>query len=547
MDEFNVAEDLSTYSVEDIDNLITQGNERLDEIFAKANWTDEEVVEAERIDAAVKDLGAEKQHRVTAASQRVERMSALKDARVTAAEDDLAVANDTQADDDEEEAEEEADDSEVEATVETPEKEKAVTASAPNVIVRKPRPVVPETPAKKVSIIASADIPDFTTGSEIGTLERLADAVASRAKGMPVFTGGTAGGTLQKYPVATIRRGFEDDLVAKGNGDVTEVLDRAGDEKRLPGGSLTAAGGWCAPSQTLYDFCAGESLDGLWDVPEIQVTRGGINFTMGPQFSDFYGQDFTQTEAQAIAGTDKTCYTITCPTFTDVRLDATGLCIKLPILTNAAYPELTQRITSGMLTAHQHKISSNLIVKALAIAAAVTPATIGGTVSDSLAALELQAETLRGVYRLPLAQTMEVVVPYWVRAAMRADLANRNGVDMLAISDQQLQSYFSARKLNVQWVYNWQPLVENEEGYPATFVALIYPSGTFVKGTSDVITLSNVYDAASLVENEYTGLFTEEGILLANRCYKAKKVTIPLCQAGKTGIANLAACFTLTP
>jgi hypothetical protein len=82
-------------------------------------------------------------------------------------------------------------------------------------------------------------------------------------------------------------------------------------------------------------------MDGILSLPEVNVTRGGIKFTKGPQWADIYGNiGFTQTEAQAIAGTTKPCYEVTCPTFTDVRLDAVGLCIKAPILTNAAYPEV---------------------------------------------------------------------------------------------------------------------------------------------------------------------------------------------------------------
>lgn len=527
MDEFTIVEDVSTYSTDDLASLIEQGNAHLDELFAIENPTDAQVTDAERIAADVDRLQAEQASRVTASTDRVSRMAALRDARTPAPEVEVEP------------------EPIVEATADAPAAPVAVVASAPTApAVIKPRPVVEEEPETRISIIASADVPDFSTGSEIGTMERLAVAVANRAKGLPAFTGGTPGGQLQKYPVATIRKSFSADLISDRGSDDMEVLARAADESRLPGGSLVAAGGWCAPSETLYDFCAGESTEGIWSVPEIQAKRGGVNWTQGPQFSDFYGQDFTLTEAQAISGTDKTCYTISCPTFTDTRLDATGLCIKIPILTDAAYPELTRRVTSGMLTAHQHKVSSNLIVKALALAAAVTPTALGSTVSDSLGALEREAEVLRGIYRLPLKASMEVVLPYWVRAAIREDLSVRTGVDLLAVSDEMIANWFRVRKMNVQWVYNWQPLTENANGYPATFVALIYPAGTFVRLSAPVITLSNVYDAASLVENEYTGLFTEEGVNLINRCYKAKKVTIALCQAGKTGIASLAVCGT---
>jgi hypothetical protein len=67
----------------------------------------------------------------------------------------------------------------------------------------------------------------------------------------------------------------------------------------------------------------------------------------------------------------------------------------------------------------------------------------------------------------------------------------------------------------------------------------MYPAGTFVKGTADVINLSTVYDAASLATNVYTGLFTEQGLLVAKQKFHADLVTLPICNAGRTGAANL--------
>ena len=132
----------------------------------------------------------------------------------------------------------------------------------------------------------------------------------------------------------------------------------AAKESRLPGGSLLASGGWCAPSETIYTLCSTESLDGLIDLPEINVQRGGIRFTKGPDFSDIYTDaGFCQTEAQAIAGTTKPCVEIECPAFEEVRLDACGICVKAPILTNAGYPELVQRVDRCLTTSEAGRFS----------------------------------------------------------------------------------------------------------------------------------------------------------------------------------------------
>lgn len=555
MDEFTVAEDLTTYSVEDIDNLITQGNARLDELLALDAPTLAQVEEAEKISAAVTGLEAEKASRASA----VERMAALKNARVTASdESESEQGTESEGEDGaQEEAEEDGGDS-ADATAEAPtepEKEKKAVTASTTPAKPKSRPVVPDSaPTQRMTITAAAEVPAFANGQEIPDAAALTTAFLNRTRSFrPLAAPGNGSEERQQhYGLAVMQKPFEDRLIAdETKRSDQDVLDYAGDEKRLPGRSLVAAGGWCAPSEVLMDFCGGESTDGLWNVPEMQIRRGGVKTTPGPDFATLYSSSgFSQTEAQAIAGTSKGCYEVPCPTFTDNRLDAVGLCIKSPILQNAAWPELTQRTIQLALVAMQHRVSGALLTKALTAATAqVAPNAVGGTASDSLNSLELMAETTRQNYRLPLAQSMEVVVPFWVRSAIRADLAERNGVDFLAVSDAQIDEYFRVRKLNVQYVYNFgTALVSNggttASGYPANYTALIYPSGTFVKGTSNVINLNAVYDAASLDINMYTALFMEEGVLLLTRCFTPRKVTIPLAQAGKTGAASNTVTFT---
>ena len=372
-------------------------------------------------------------------------------------------------------------------------------------------------------------------------------ALQNRVRGMNKPSAAMKGADIpmQKYPVAAVHSATPKELVIDRTSDDMAVIAAASDESRLEGGSLTAAGGWCAPSENIYDLCEGETLEGIISVPEVTVNRGGINFTKGPQFSDFYGdgdftagQGFLQTEAQAIAGETKECFTIDCPPFTEVRLDAVGLCIKVPILTEAGYPELVRRITSGSLTAHQHRLSAEIIRRMVALTGAADVVTgLGATVTDSLEALELVADQRREQFRFGLAHSFEVILPFWMKAVFRNDLARRNAVAVESISDAQVREHFTNRNLAVQYVYNWQPLANGP--YPATFQALVYPAGTFVVGKAPVINLSAVYDAASLEQNVYTGTFTEQGLLVAETCFDSDLVEIPICSAGRSGAADL--------
>ena len=549
MDPFEINEDLTTYSAQEIDDLIADGESRLDALLAIEEPTNEQADEADSIYAALERLSS---HRETLSAEpevsASERMAALRSIRVEASnqpEDDEA----DEADDEGDEADDEGDDGEpVEAAAKpVVAAAKRRTRSARETLSGKRPARAPEQQRSKAfSMTASADVSGVAIGSDLPDLDAVANVLTKRLKGLPQQPMGDPNGQIQRYGVAFINRSHE--FATNNTADDYAKVMEAAKESRLKGGSLIAAGGWCAPSEVLYDLCEGETTDGLIDLPEVGVTRGGIKFTQGPQFSDLYAAGFTQTEAQAISGTTKPCYEVACPTFTEVRLDAMGICIKVPLLTNAAYPELTRRTVSGSLTAHLHRVSAGLIAKmATAAGAAIVTSDVNSTTGNTLDAVALIATTLRQQYRLGITETLEVVAPQWLREAIRADLAMRNGVEMLAVTNQQIDAFFAARMTRVQWVYNWQDLTEGQEGYPATANLLVYPAGTFVRGSADVINLDAVYDAASLSVNTMTGLFFEEGVLLAQTCFKAKQVTINVKSSGVTGSASNTGAFNLVP
>lgn len=506
--------------------------------------------EAKALAADIKGIKAEIANRVSAAADITSLAAELDEPE--------PVAEEAAVEDEEEAAEEETEEAADEPEVEAAEKEQVQARSRVASLANKTRrPKAPEVnEERRVTITAAADVPGFGAGDDLGGMEKVAEALVERVRSFGTPTRRTEGDRpdLKFGNVARFALNFPDELKAERNGDHLEVIKYATDESRLESskgrGSLVAAGGWCTPSENLYDLCEGETLDGLVSIPEIQVQRGGINFTKGPDWASLYSDAnfgwFLQTEAEAEAGDTKECYELTCPDWTDVRLDAVGLCLKVPILTNAAYPELTQRIVRGAMVAHQHKVNANVISRMVTIAGAAMVAAIdyGATTQSLLSNLVRIAEVKRQRYFLGFNQTMEIVAPFWLREAIRDDLAERGGRPLESVSDAYIDSEFSVRRLNVQWVADWQVLgtANDTEGYPATVDVLMYPAGTFVKGVSDVINLSAVYDAASLAVNTYTGLFFEQGLLVANTCYDADLITIPICNSGKTGSQASTVC-----
>lgn len=397
--------------------------------------------------------------------------------------------------------------------------------------------------------------------------------------------GRVGGGNGARHSIAQFHRVRDERLIVNDPRDGMKVLAYARDETRLAGGnlaktwqadldsgaaSLTAAAGWCAPSENRYDLCRQWSAGvGLLDLPTMTVSRGGVNYTNDVNFQVMYAAALVAgltflTEAQVIADTPKTCIELPCPTFEDRRLDVMALCIRVSFLQARGYPEVVNTWTDGLLAIYEQEMNRRIIADIITRAGAATvidPAV--GTVRDSwtsglLAAIELAAVDIRAQFMMDPNATIEIVLPWWVPAQIRADLSRRNGVEMLDVADSDIARLFSVRNVRVQFVRGWQDgLITGGALNPAfpggDIVApyvtalpndvsfLAYPAGSIVLAREDVVTLTNVYDAASLQENLFTSLFAEEGWAVIYPCEGQRLYTVnELCNMGTTGDTNLA-------
>jgi len=365
---------------------------------------------------------------------------------------------------------------------------------------------------------------------------------------------------MQRHGNVAIQRQFPEALRITGNNGALSVLDYATSQRRLPGGSLvasmteqvarrslTAAAGWCAPSETIYDLCALESRDGMLDLPEVQAVRGGFNIPSdgGPNFATIYDSigddgDVILTEYEIENGTDKVCVEIPCPDFEEVRLDVAYVCITGSFLQQRGYPEAVGRFTQGALIALDHKVNASVIARMVAgstVVAAIADNTGGDdAVSQLLSAVELAAEDIRYRNRMGRGDTIEIVLPYWAIPVMRAALARRRGVSEWDVSDSEILAAFTSRHVVPHFVYDWQDAfsgLANGPGratplgaFPTDISFLAYPAGTWVKATRDVINLDTVYDNAMLTQNQFTALFAEDGFNVLQMCTDSRLYTV---------------------
>jgi hypothetical protein len=336
--------------------------------------------------------------------------------------------------------------------------------------------------------------------------------------------------------------------------------------------ALTAAAGWCAPSENLYDLCSLWSMDGMVDLPTATARRGGFNYVQSqPTYAALdAATNFTiLTEAQVIADTPKNCAEIPCPTFTDTRLDVAVTCLTGSFLQSAGYPEMVETWVDGTLTNHAHKLNENIINRIVTQAGAATVIPAQGTVTGTgatglaadssatasiLSAVDLARTDLMYRDRMALNQTFEVILPVWVLTQFRADIVRKNGWSMenASLADAQIVSWFTARNIRPQFVYDWQDFYAGGTGpgnpgavataLPTTVNFLIYPAGAVVLARQDVVTLSNVYDAANLAQNLYTRLFTEEGFNLLFPCGVVRQYTAQACPSGATAFQAYTSC-----
>lgn len=472
------------------------------------------------------------------------------------------------------------------------------------------RPTVP-TGNAPIAITAAAGLNNIETGQTIGLMD-IANAMHDKARNLQ---------DKGRAPIATFRRQFAPQFFVKpgmGPEAMIEVLDavtaasnwQAGD----PNGrtALAAAGGWCTPSQNLYDLLELDGATGLLNLPTIGIERGGINVPsyIGVDAADGALWDWSEAQdaSTVVAITDldvatnvatvtsathlleigdlvninstnalvngprvvasvadathftfavtapdatnatgsftrqKGCFRIPCPTWSDVRLAAYGLCIEHGNLTDAAFPELTRRYVSLATNAHQHRMSALNVAKIVSSAHSDTVVTISSDLSDPLgnllSALSLSIVDYRSQYKIASTVPIEVLFPVWVAELCAISLAMRQGVPLDRITPAQVVAEISAHGATPQFLEDYQPMWSGaaKTTWPTTVSFVFYVRGNFVEGVRPAINLGVMRDSAQVKVNDFTAAWTEEFSLLARRGPKARKVTVTTGVVdGKTG------------
>jgi hypothetical protein len=442
-------------------------------------------------------------------------------------------------------------------TVRPEEIARRATASLAETAQHAPKPNVP---TQRLAITASVDIPGVAHGGDLTSLDAVIDVVGRKAKSMAVTRGNP-----NYQTVASIRNEFSHSIDDRTKPSEVEELFRFLTKRDgLSAEALVAAGGWCAPSETRYDFFNVAGSSGLIDLPTFGVTRGGVQFPVSPSLADaidggafapfaetFDGTSnpWLWTEADDIAAATgsptKPCIRVPCPDFDEERLEAYGICLTAGNLADAAYPEATANMLKLLMAAHDHAINARLI--ALMVARSSSATTIGAVTTDSAAprifnAAALAATDYRARYGMDLDAVLEIVFPAWVREAVRADMAWKAGVDLTEVSNADIDAKFTVRNVRPQWVDDWQVRGASQFGnssaltaWPTTVDFLLYAAGTFLHGNGMSLDLGVVRDSVLNETNDHTAAWSEEAHLIARVGHESRRYTLPFNVKGATG------------
>jgi len=561
---FDVPQDLSELTDEELAALEQSGMERIDAMLAEEN---PDLAEMEQVATAIEVVRAERQSRsATAAEAEQDRVTRLDSIRQRVHPEGG------------EEGEQPAEQT---AEVEQPAQEAepvgaGVSASSQRyaniALLRRGNPTPPARQPEQPSVVitASADVPGFSAGSHL-SLDALAMAIHNRVRSLD---------DGQKAIVASIHVPYDDEHMLTGDmAHDAAVLDAITNPALIASG-----GGWCAPLETLYGFFDISAADGLVDVPSVGARRGGVQYPKSPSLADtdpatggsqgftFFNWNEAADKAGFTAPTNspsKPCMRIPCPTWVSCVLQADGICITHGNLMDRAFPELTRHYVSLVQKGHAHYMSYKKMVamQTLSTSVDLSAFTTSDAVGNLANVLSLTVEWYRNKYRMSQNATLEAVIPHYVKEALRADLAMRAGVLAWNVSDAEIASFFSNRNVRAQWVQDYPDAggagipvtatkafnpaavttvgaetktdvtfpVNATPAWPATTEFLLFPAGTFVAFDGGTLDLGVQRDSVLNATNDFTLAWTEQFWCLGMPGHESLKVKVALQVDGVTG------------
>jgi hypothetical protein len=440
--------------------------------------------------------------------------------------------------------------------------------------------------ASPAVITASLAGGDVAAGAVLTDRMQLAEVMSEtlrRTKQDPVHFG-------RKHRCATVKWAYSQDRQLGANAEENSERINAVCGIRAPrvsksDGALVATGGICLPTNVDYSVPTWSSTDRpLRDaLPAFQATRGGIQFVTPPDIGTVSLQGGTAsgsgvatgiwTEATDAnpAGATKPVWQVACGSPVQVYVDAIPTRVQFGNMQSRFAPEQIAANTEQAIAAAAREADLNLLAKMYNASNQVLASQFLGATRDILASVDLIAPQYRYSHRYPKGIGLTAVFSEWTADLIRADLArelahdNAGSVDVFAITDAQIEGWFTARGIDVVWTMDslqagtygqgghaipnqyWPKFTAgNKPQWPGqtsdgTFVLswLLFVSGSFQFLDGGRLDLGVVRDSVLDATNDYeTFVETFEGIAFrGNEVYQIQSTVVPTgaSAAGITG------------
>lgn len=424
----------------------------------------------------------------------------------------------------------------------------AVNASSDTSIAKPPQDRQPKATSNTTcTVVAGVDLPGISVGTEFTNAHQLAEAMTARIHSLSRMKGDG-----EQMIVASAKIEFPEDRMLRASDGETNYQKMV---NVMSPKAITAAGGTSAPLEVYYDlFGAGVQDRPVRDaLTRFGADRGGIRFVRPPTLDNLAGAVSVWTlqndvDAASNSGIRKPSVRVDAGQEVTVHTQAIPLILTFGNMQARAYPEMVARHNELGLIAHCRTAEQQLLTQIGALSVAVSgPATQQlGAAREIFPLIDRAAAAHRNRHRLGT-MSLRAIFPLWFKDELRSDLAMQmpgGQTDLnLAISDAQIDGWFTDRNINVTWA------LEGEAGqdysalvpggiadYPDEVIWYLFAEGTFLFLDGGVLDLGIVRDSTLNAANDYQ-MFVESFEAVARVGYDSLRVTTAVKPTGASSAA----------
>jgi hypothetical protein len=313
--------------------------------------------------------------------------------------------------------------------------------------------------AGQVAVTASlaASLPDMQHGTKLDN-DNLVKAFVSQARS----TANVTAGSPTKYAVAHFDFSYPEDRILREE-DSAENRRKLAQANAYAAHTQALTAALCGPLEPIYDI----NVIGVTSRPvrdalsRFAVSRGGINYRL--PFDALAGLAssgmgvWTPASDDAVnpgtPSTLKSCLQVTCPAVESASLYSTYLCLQFANFTARFDEEWATATTQAAMVAWARFAENELLKRLLAGSKLLTAPVAVSATRDILVNIDKTVAYYRNRHRMDSVVPLRLILPRWALDIMRADLARgfAGDLDALAVADAQINSFFSARNVNVTW------------------------------------------------------------------------------------------------